>query len=220
MIHESCSPYATPIVPVKKQYGSLRTCVDYRLQNSKTRKDVFPLPRIEESWNALSGACWFSTLDYNQVIMVITRSQLQRKIRLSRLSVLRLNYLSGIVCRLGSVMQCQSLLLYLDDIVVFSSSVSQHLQRLEMVLMRLQQEGLKAKLEKRVFFQPEVRYLGHVISKDGVSNDPGKIDAVVNWPHPSMVGEVHSFLGFTSYYRWFVQGFAKLAATLHKLVFF
>lgn len=114
--------------------------------------------------------------------------------------------------------QCQSLLLYLDDIVVFSSSVSQHLKRLEVVLSQLQREGLKVELEKCAFFQKEICYLGHVISSEGVSTDPAKIEAVAKWRRPCHISKFRSFLGFASYHRRFAQGFAKLAGPLHKLV--
>ncbi|KAL1268415.1 hypothetical protein QQF64_033778 [Cirrhinus molitorella] len=114
--------------------------------------------------------------------------------------------------------QCSLLLLYLDDIIVLSSSLSQHLERLEIVLSHLEREELKAKLGKRAFFQWEVRYLVHVISAQGVSTDPQKIEAVAQWRHATNVSELCSFLGFTSYYCRFVEGFAKLAAPLHKLV--
>lgn len=114
--------------------------------------------------------------------------------------------------------QCQSLLLYLDDIIVFSSSVSQHLKRLEVVLGRLQAEGLNVKLEKCAFFRQEVSYLGHVISGKGVATDPATIESVAKWQRPRQVLELHSFLGFASYYWRFVEGFAKLAAPLHRLV--
>lgn len=114
--------------------------------------------------------------------------------------------------------QCQSLLLFLDDIVVFSSTVDQHLERLEVALGRLQQEGLKAKLTKCSFFQPEVHYLGHVISDKGVSTDPSKVEVVANWQPPTTISDLRSFFGFASYYRRFVEGFAKLAAPLHRLV--
>ncbi len=120
--------------------------------------------------------------------------------------------------RLFGDQQCQYVLLYLDDIVVFSSSVEQHLMRLEVILSRLEQQGLKAKLEKCSFFQKEVRYLGHIISAEGVSTDPSNIQAVSQWRCPETVGELRSFLGFASYYRRFVEGFAKLAAPLHRLV--
>ncbi|KAL1280061.1 hypothetical protein QQF64_014661 [Cirrhinus molitorella] len=110
------------------------------------------------------------------------------------------------------------ILLYLDDIVVFSSSISQHLEQLEVVLGCLESEGLKAKLAKCAFFQKEVKYLGHVISSQGVSTDPGKIEAVLQWRCPTSASELRSFLGFASYYRRFVQGFAKLVAPLHRVV--
>lgn len=112
----------------------------------------------------------------------------------------------------------QTILLYLDDIIVFASSVQQHLQRLRVVLSRLQAENLKAKLDKCAFFREEVKFLGHIISAQGVVTDPGKTEAVARWPRPSTVSELRTFLGFVSYYRRFVEGFAKLAAPLHQLV--
>lgn len=114
--------------------------------------------------------------------------------------------------------QCQSVLLYLDNIVVFSSTFQQHLERLEVVLQLLQREGLKAKLSKCSFFQQEVSYLGHVISANGVLTDPAKVEVVANWQPPATILELQSFLGFASYYCRFVEGFAKLAAPLHRLV--
>ena len=231
VIRESCSPYASPIVLVRKKDGSLRMCVDYRPLNSKTRKDAFPLPRIEESLDALSGARWFSTLDlasgYNQVPMA--EKDRPKTAFCTPFGLFEFNRMPFGLCNAPSTFQRlmqrmfgdqqgQSLLLYLDDIVVYSSSVEQHLQRLEMVLGRLQKEGLKAKLEKCAFFQQEVGYLGHVISSKGVATDPKKIDAVANWRRPSHLSELRSFLGFASYYRRFVNGFAKLAGPLHQLV--
>lgn len=231
VIRESCSPYASPIVLVRKKDGSLRLCVDYRLLNSKTRKDAFPLPRIEETLDALSGVRWFSTLDlasgYNQV--PVSEQDRPKTAFCTPFGLFEFNRMPFGLCNAPSTFQrlmqrmfgdqqCQSLLLYLDDIVVYSSSVNQHLQRLELVLGRLHQEGLKVKLEKCAFFQQEVSYLGHVISSQGVSTDPRKIEAVANWRRPNHVSELRSFLGFVSYYRRFVEGFAKLAAPLHQLV--
>ncbi len=111
----------------------------------------------------------------------------------------------------------QSFLLYLDDIIVFSS-VEQHLQIFEVVLSQLKKKGLKAKLSKCHFFKQEVQYLGHRVSREGVATDPEKISAVANWRRPRDVTEVRSFLGFCSYYRCFVKGFAQLAARLDQLV--
>lgn len=150
-------------------------CVDYRQLNSKTRKDAFPLPCIEESLDTLVGARWFSTLDlasgYNQVPVVegdrfdtfCTPFGLFEYNRMPFGLCNAPSTFQRLMQRLFGDQQCQSVLLYLDDIVVFSSSVEQHLMRLEVVLCRLEQQGLKAKLEKCSFFQKEVRYLGHII---------------------------------------------------------
>nr|XP_043898190.1 uncharacterized protein LOC122779681 [Solea senegalensis] len=231
IIRESSSPYASPIVLVRKKDRSLRLCVDYRLLNSKTRKDAFPLPRIEESLDALSGARWFSTIDlasvYNQV--PVSEADKSKTAFCTPFGLFEFNRMPFGLCNAPSTFQRlmqrmfgdqqgQSLLLYLDDIIVFSSSVAQHLQRLELVLGRLQDQGLKAKLEKCAFFRERVNYLGHVISSTGVSTDPAKIAAVAKWQRPHQVSDLRSFLGFASYYRRFVEGFAKLASPLHKLV--
>ncbi|XP_062844567.1 retrovirus-related Pol polyprotein from transposon 412 [Trichomycterus rosablanca] len=231
VIRESSSPFASPLVLVRKKDGSLRLCVDYRLLNARTRKDAFPLPRIEETLDMLGGARWFSTMDlasgYNQV--PVSEGDRAKTAFCTPFGLFEWNRMPFGLCnapgtfqrlmqRMFGDQQCQSVLLYLDDIVIFSSTVAQHLQRLEMVLTRLQAEGLKAKLGKCAFFKPEVRYLGHVISQQGVSTDPDKVEAVLKWRRPTNVSELRSFLGFASYYRRFVEGFAKLAAPLHRLV--
>ncbi|KAK3512896.1 hypothetical protein QTP70_028961 [Hemibagrus guttatus] len=202
-----------------------------RQLNAKTRKDTFALPRIEETLDSLTGAQWFSTIDlasgYNQV--PVTEGDKHKTAFCTPFGLFEWNRMPFGLCnapstfqrlmeRLFGDQQCQSLLLYMDDIVVFSSSVTQHLERLEVVLSRLKREGLKAKLTKCTFFQQEVRYLGHVISAKGVSTDPSKVEAVRQWQRPTRVTELRSFLGFASYYRRFVEGFTKLAAPLHRLV--
>ena len=231
IVRVSCSPYSSPIVVVQKKCGDIRLCVDYRQLNAKTRKDAYPLPRIEESLDALTGAKWFSTLDlasgYNQVPMA--EKDKEKTAFCTPFGLFEFNRMPFGLCNAPGTFQrlmerifgdqsFQSLLLYLDDIVIFSTSFNQHLQRLEMVLSRLQQHNLKLKMSKCHFFQQEVKYLGHVISSAGVATDPEKTKAVAEWKHPSTVTDLRSFLGFCSYYRRFVEGFAKHAAPLHRLV--
>lgn len=231
IIRESSSPYSSPIVLVQKKDGSLRMCVDYRQLNAKTRKDAFPLPRIEESLDALTGAQWFSTLDlasgYNQVEMA-EKDKIKTAF-CTPFGLFEFNRMPFGLCNAPSTFQrlmerlfgdCrhQSVLLYLDDVIVFSSSVQQHLERLEEIFSRLDKEGLKVKLSKCQFFQRQVKYLGHVVSAEGVSTDPDKIAAVRDWKTPSNLAELRSFLGFASYYRRFIAGFSRMAAPLHRLV--
>ena len=200
VIRESSSPYASPIVLVKKKDGSLRMCVDYRQLNSKTRKDAFPLPCIEETLDSLFSARWFSTLDlasgYNQV--PVAEKDKQKTAYCSTFGLFESNRMpfglsnapstfQHLMERMFGHQRHHSLLLYLDDVVVFSTTVDEHVQRLAMVLGRLQQEGLKAKLEKCCFLKKEVNYLGHVISSLGVSTDPGKVAAISNWARPTNV---------------------------------
>ena len=114
--------------------------------------------------------------------------------------------------------QYLTLLFYLDDICIFSSSIDEMLNRVEMVLERLQDFNLKIKPKKSFFFQPEVLFLGHALSKEGITLNPEKVQKVKDWPVPSNVKEVHSFLGLMSYYCWFIPQFVKWANPLHDLI--
>lgn len=207
VIRESSSPYSSPIVLVTKKDGSLRLCVDYRQLNAKTRRDAYPLPRIEESLDALSGARWFSTLDlasgYNQVPMV--EQDKSKTAFCTPFGLFEFNRMAFGLCNAPGTFQrlmermfgdCryQSVLLYLDDVIVFSATVQQHLERLREVFSRLQKQGLKVKLSKCHFFQHQVSYLGHVVSAEGVSTDPAKIEVVKEWRRPGHLAELRSFL--------------------------
>ena len=109
-------------------------------------------------------------------------------------------------------------LIYLDDVIVFSKTKEEHLQRLTSVLQRMEKAGLKLKGSKCEFFRTSVKYLGHVVSANGVETDPEKIAVLKNWPVPKSVKELRSFLGFSGYYRRYIEGFSKLAKPLNDLL--
>ena len=231
VIQPSQSPWASPIVLVQKKDGSIRFCIDYRKVNKVTRKDSYPLPKVDDLLDSLAGAQWFSTLDlasgYWQVEVhpqhrektAFTTGQGLYEFRVmpfglcnapstfQRLMELVLAGLRWDIC-----------LAYLDDIVVFGCTFEEHLQRLRIVLSRLRDANLKLNPKKCQFFQQSVSFLGHVISRHGVSTDPTKIESIEKWPTPINVQELQSFLGLASYYRRFVKGFAEIAAPLHRLL--
>lgn len=231
VIKASSSPYASPIVLVRKVDGSLRLCVDYRKLNSKTRRDAFPLPRIDESFDALRGAKFFSTIDlasgYHQVAMherdrpktaFTTPFGLYEYVRMPFGVCNGPATFQRLMQATMSDLIFQMLLVYLDDILVFSETFDEHLQRLETVLRRLAETGLKVKLEKCAFLQDTVKFLGHQVSAEGVGTDPSKVSAVKDWKVPTTAKELQSFLGFCSYYRRFIRGFSQTAGPLHDLV--
>ena len=108
-------------------------------------------------------------------------------------------------------------IIYLDDIVIFSKDLASHLERLEVVFQKLEEAGLKLKPSKCELFQRQLAYLGHIISAEGVATDESKIEAIKNWPTPTNITEVRSFLGFTGYYCRFIPKFMQVAHPLHEL---
>ena len=230
VIEESNSPWSSPVVLVRKKDGTQRFCVDYRKLNSITKKDSYPLPRIDATLDALGGSAWFSTLHlksgYWQVKMKETDKEKtaftageglwQFRVMPFGLSNapatferLMENVLRGLpwtVC-----------LIYLDDVIVHAKTIGDEFNRLREVFSRLRSVNLKLNPKKCNLFQREVRYLGHMVTKDGVTVDPAKTDAVRSWPTPKNKTEVRSFLGLCSYYRRFVRNFAAVAKALYEL---
>ena len=230
VIEPSTSPWAAGIVLVKKKDGSTRFCVDYRKLNAATIKDSYPLPRIDESLDHLSGASLFSTLDmcsgYWQVEVDPKdkpKTAFATKRGLFQFRVMPFGLCNApatferLVETILSGLQWEICLVYLDDIIVIAKSFDEMMLNLETIFSRLRAAGLKLKSSKCLLFSETVEYLGHIISKQGVVTDPKKIETVRDWPEPCNVTEVRSFLGLCSYYRRFIKDFASIAKPLHKL---
>jgi hypothetical protein len=180
-----------------------------------TIRDAYPLPRIEEILDALHGAEWFSTLDLKSGYWQVETSEEDKEktaFTVGSLGFFECNRMPFGLTNAPATFQrlmesCMGdlyltyCLLYIDDIIVFSRTYEEHLERLEAIFKRLQEAGLKLKPSKCKFFKQEIGYLGHIISAQGISTDPEKIKTVKNWQIPKTTKELQSFLGFVVYYR-------------------
>ncbi|KAL1268488.1 hypothetical protein QQF64_033851 [Cirrhinus molitorella] len=230
VIRESMSPYSSPIVVVKKKSGDIRLCIDYRKLNQRTIKDAYALPKLEDTFMALVGSKWFSVLDLKSGFYQI---EVKEKDKAKTAFVCpagfyEFNRMPQGVTNAPSTFQrvmekcmadinLRDVLVFIDDIIVFSKDLEEHEERLLRVLRRLKEYGLKLAPEKCMFAQTSVRYLGHIVSDKGVQTDPDKVAAVKTWPVPRNLKELRSFLGFIGYYRRFVKDFSKKVKPLNDL---
>ncbi|CAI5467291.1 unnamed protein product [Closterium sp. Yama58-4] len=227
----SRSPWAAPILFAPKKDGGLRMCIDYRALNAATVKNRFPVPRVEDLLDAVQGARVFSKIDlrsgYHQIRVVPEdqhKTAFRTKQGLYEFRVLPFG-LTNAPATFQTLMNTvlseflgSFVVVYLDDILIFSKSKEEHVQHLQRVFEVLRREKLYAKQSKCGFFLPEVEFLGHVVSASGIRTDPKKIAAVQDWVAPTSVKELQSFLGFANYYRRFVQGYASIASPLTDLL--
>ena len=231
VIRPSNSPWASPVVMVRKKDGSLRFCVDFRQLNAATVKDAHPLPRIDDLLDALHGAKWFSTLDLKSgywQVPITEQDKAKTAFRTNSGQLFEFNQVPFGLCNALATfsrlmdgvlagLHWETCLFYLDDIIVFSSTWEEHLARLRQVFERLRHANLKLGADKCTFAAKEVNYLGHRVTEEGLLPDSSLLAAIREIPPPKTPTEVRSFLGLAGYYRRYVKGFAAIAAPLHAL---
>jgi hypothetical protein len=208
----------------------LRMCIDYRELNRVTIKNKYLLRRIDDLFDQLKEATVFSKIDlrsgYHQLKVKeadIPKTAIRTCYEHYEFLVMPFGVTNApsvfmdLMNRVFHKYLDQFVVVFIDDILVYSATHEDHEEHLKTVLSILREKKLFAKLKKCGFWLKEVSFLGHVISKDGVVGDPRKIEAVTNWERPSNVNEIRSFLGFAGYYRRFVEGFSKLSGPLTAL---
>ncbi len=229
-IRPSSSPAGAGFFFVGKKDGSLRPCIDYRGLNSITVKNTYPLPLMSSAFERLQGASIFTKLDLRNAYHLVRiregdewktafntpRGHFEYLVMPFRLSNSPAVF-QALVNDVLRDMVDQFIYVYLDDILIFSSSLQEHVQHVRQVLQRLLENGLFVKAEKCDFHAQSVLFLGYIVSVEGMRVDPEKIKAVVEWPSPDSRKALQRFLGFANFYRRFIRNFSQLAAPLTAL---
>lgn len=229
-IRPSSSPAASPVLFVKKPGGGLRFCVDYRALNAITVKDRYPLPLTKESLNNLQGMKFFTKID-----IVSAFNNLRTKKGQEYLTAFRTRFglfeslvmpfgLTGAPATFQRFMNdtlrdyldvfCTA---YLDDILIYSKTRSEHIQHVRKVLEKLREAGLYAKAQKCEFLVSETKFLGIIVGKNGIRMDPEKVKTITNWGTPSCLTDVQAFIGFANFYRRFIRNFSKIISPMVSL---
>lgn len=229
-IQPSSSPWGAPVLFVRKKDGSFRMCIDYRQLNKVTIKNRYPLPRIDDLFDQLQGATIFSKIDlrsgYHQLLVRkedVPKTAFSTRYGHYEFLVMPFGVTNApavfmdLMNRIFRPYLDQFIIVFIDDILIYSKSREEHEQHLRITLQTLREHKLYAKFEKCDFWLEQVKFLGHVVSKEGISVDPEKVEAVLQWKQPTTPTEVRSFLGMAGYYRRFIEGFSRIATPLTRL---
>jgi hypothetical protein len=229
-IRPSSSPWGAPVSFVKKKYGSLRMCIDYRELNKLTIKNRYPLPRIDDLFDQLQGSTYYSKIDlrsgYHQVRVRdedIPKTAFRTRYGHHEFQVMPFGLTNApavfmdLMNRVCKPYLDKFVIVFIDDILIYSKNEEEHKEHLRTILGLLKEEKLYAKFSKCEFWIQSVQFLGHVIDKTGLHVDPAKIQAIKEWPTPTTPTAIRQFLGLPGYYRRFIEGFSSIAKSLTKL---
>ncbi|KAK8942884.1 hypothetical protein KSP39_PZI008966 [Platanthera zijinensis] len=226
----STSPWGAPVLFVKKKDGSLRLCIDYHELNKLTIRNQYPLPRIDDLFDQLVNARVFSKIDlrsgYHQMRIKeedIYKTAFSTRYEHFEFVVMPFGLTNApavfmdLMNRVFKEYLDKFVIVFIDDILIYSKGKEEHAEHLKIVLQTLKNQALYAKFSKCDFWLNEISFLGHVVTEQGLSVDPIKVEAIMNWPRPTTVTEIRSFLGLAGYYRKFVKNFSAVALPLTKL---
>jgi hypothetical protein len=230
-IRRSSSPWGSPALFGKKKDGSLHMCVDYRPLNAVSIKNKYPLPRMDVLFDQLAGAQVFSKIDlrpgYHQIkirasdvpkIAFSTRYGLYEFLVMSFGLTNAPAYFMYLMNSVFMNELDKFVVVFIDDILIYSKSKVEHAKHIRIVLQRLRDHKLYAKFSKCEILLDNVKFLGHTISKDGISVDPSKVQEVMDWKPPKSVHQIRSFLGLAGYYHRFLPDFSRIAKPMTKLL--
>ena len=231
VIQPSISPWASPVVLVKKKDGKQRFCIDFRKLNEVTIRDVYPIPRIEDCLNALGSNRYFSTFDLYSGFWQIAMDPLdkQKTAFIVEGGLYEFNVMPFGLTNATATFQrfmdlvlaglkWSSLLVYLDDVCVFSKNLAEHLSRLKETFKRFRKYRLKLNAAKCQILKQEFIYLGHIVTSEGIRADPKKIAAILLMPTPKNSKQLRSFLGFCSHYRKYIKDYSSYSVPLYEVL--
>ena len=230
-IRPSNSPWCNAVVLVRKKDGSLRFCIDFRKLNALTVKDSHPLPRICETLDSLVGAAYYSTFDLTSGFWQVPMDEESKQytaFTLGSMGLYECERMPFGLCNAPATFQrlmqnCLGelnltyCLIYLDDVIVYSKTLEEHLLRMRVVFDRIREAGLKLKSSKCDIFKREINYLAHHVSKRGILPSKKNLKGITECPTPDTYTKIKSFVGLVGHYKRFIKGFARIAAPLYQL---